>query len=345
LVPGSDTSDNARRVRIAAGVVAVVAAVVAVLALAGVFAGGDDEEAAETPPPVRAPKTNETKPAPAPAESEPRLTTVRVGGRPTAVAADQGGVWVADSFERRATVLESEAPDARPITFSLEGPASDVTVSESGAYYALPEQQAVERRELADPESPGDAIELDGFPSVLAGIDGSVYALANKAVESIDVDTGEAADRFELTGFGSSLAAGEGFLWVAVDNREVVRIDPASGEADGDPVKVPEAFSVAADEGAVWVVSASGALTRIDPESLHATAVPAPVRGALDVAAGFGSVWVTSTERTVTRLDPRSLEPIGSALKVGDEPASVAVGEDAVWVANGGSGTLTRIVP
>jgi hypothetical protein len=345
LDPGSKTSDTARRVRIAAGVVAVVAAVVVVLALAGVFAGGDDEEAAETPPPVRAPQTDETKPAPAPAESAPRLTTVRVGGRPTAVAAGQGGVWVADSFERRATVLESEAPDARPITFSLEGPASDVTVSESGAYYALPEQQAVERRELADPESPGDAIELDGFPSVLAGIDGSVYALANKAVESIDVDTGEAADRFELTGFGSSLAAGEGFLWVAVDNREVVRIDPASGEADGDPVKVPEAFSVAADEGAVWVVSASGALTRIDPESLHATAAPAPVRGALDVAAGFGSVWVTSTERTVTRLDPRSLEPIGSALKVGDEPASVAVGEDAVWVANGGSGTLTRIVP
>ncbi len=341
--PGSETSDTARRVRIAAGVVAVVVAVVAVLALAGVFAGGDDEEAAETPPPVRAPQTDKTKPAPA--EPAPRLTTVRVGGRPTAVAANQGGVWVADSFERRATVLESEASDARPITFSLEGPASDVTVNEGGAYYALPEQQAVERRELADPESPGDVIELDGFPSVLAGIDGSVYALANKAVESIDVDTGQAADRFELTGFGSSLAAGEGFLWVAVDNREVVRIDPASGEADGDPVKVPEAFSVAADEGAVWVVSASGALTRIDPESLQATASPAPVRGALDVAAGFGSVWVTSTERTVTRLDPRSLEPIGSALKVGDEPASVTVGDDSVWVANGGSGTLTRIEP
>jgi DNA-binding beta-propeller fold protein YncE len=69
------------------------------------------------------------------------------------------------------------------------------------------------------------------------------------------------------------------------------------------------------------------------------------VPGALDVAAGGGSVWVTSSKRTVTRLDPRTLEPLGDPLPVGDEPASVSVGADAVWVANGGDGTLTRIEP
>jgi streptogramin lyase len=130
-----------------------------------------------------------------------------------------------------------------------------------------------------------------------------------------------------------------------VDNREVVRIDPVSGERDDEPVGIREAFGVATGEGGVWVVSASGEVTRIDPSSLEAVPAPAQVRGALDVAAGEGSVWVTSRNRTVTRLDPASLESLGAPLEVGDEPASVAIGEDAVWIANGGDGTLSRIGP
>ena len=314
-----------------------------VLALAGVFSGGDDDsrEAARTTP-VEAPETGDEAPSADGAE-QPRVSTIRVGGRPTAVSASPDGIWVADSFSARGTVLESAA--AKPTRFRLEGPASDVTVTESGVYYALPEQQAVERRELADPVAAGETIELDGFPSVLASADGSVFALSDRAVELIDVDSGEVADSFRLAGFGSGLAVGEGFLWAAVDNREVVRLDPATGEADGDPVEVPEVFAVTADEGAVWVLSASGQLTRIDPQSLRATAAPAPIRGALDVAVGLESVWVTSSRRTVTRLDPRSLEPVGEPLKVGGEPASIAVGDNAVWVANGGDGTLSRIQP
>jgi len=322
-----------------------VAAVVAILALAGVFSGGDEDEATQAVRPVQTPAAEETVPERQPAEARPRLTTVRVGGRPAAVAAGQGGVWVADSFERRATVLDSEAPDAEPTTFSLDGPATDVAVTEDGAYYALPEQQSVERRERADPAPPGEIVEVDGFPFGVAAVGGSVWALSESSVEVIDPESGDVTDELDLDGFASSLAFGEGAVWVAEENREVARLDPASGEPDGEPVEVREAFGVTTGEGAAWVVSASGEVTRIDPESLEATVAPAPVRGALDVAAGLGSVWVTSSRRTVTRLDPRSMEPIGRPLTVGDEAASLAVGEDAVWVANGGDGTLTRIEP
>jgi hypothetical protein len=339
--------DGRKRIRVAAGALGVVGAVVAILALAGVFAGGDDED--DEPPGAAAPSPQEAPEDGAAAERggrrQPGVATIRVGGRPTAVAAGQDGVWVADSFSRRATVLESEARQAEPKGFSLAGPASDVTVGESGAWYALPEQQAVERRELGHPQSPGETIGLEGFPAAVAAADGSVYALSERSVELIDPDSREVADRFDVEGFASSLAVGDGFVWVVKDNREVVRVDPALGGIEGDPVEVPEAFGVATGEGAVWVVSASGEVTRIDPGSLQTATPRAPIRGAIDVAAGLGFVWVTSSDRTLTRLAPDTLEPTGKPIPVGDEAASVSVGAEAVWVANGGDGTLTRVQP
>ena len=350
MSPDGPASANRKRIRIAAGALSVVGAVVAILALAGVFAGGnDDDDDDDEPPEAAAPSPQEPPVDGAAPEAgggrKPQVTTIRVGGRPTAVAAGQDGVWVADSFSRRATVLDSEARQAEPKRFSLAGPASDVTVGESGAWYALPEQQAVERRELGDPEAPGETIGVEGFPAAVAAADGTVYGLSERSVELIDPDSGEVADRFDVEGFASSLAVGDGFVWVVKDNREVVRVDPASGGIDGDPVEVPEAFGVATGEGAVWIVSASGEVTRIDPGSLQTATPRARIRGALDVAAGLGSVWVTSSNRRLTRLDPDTLEPTGKPIPVGDEAASVSVGAQAVWVANGGDGTLTRIQP
>lgn len=314
----------------------------AALAVAGVFSGdGDETTTAPTTTSLSQPVQGEVEEPPAAAK--PKKSTVRVGGRPTAISAGADGVWIADSFSPRAQLLPRE--HERTISFNLGGPATDVSVTETGAYFALPGQGSVERRPLEDAGTGSAVIEVDGFPSVLTADVGAVYALSDRAVEAIDVDRGEVADEFRLGGFGSGLAVGEGYVWAAVDNREVVRIDPESGEMGSDPVPVPEVFAVTADEGFVWALSASDELTRIAPDTLEATVAPRPVRGALDVAVGLGSVWVTSSRSTVTRLDPDNLETRGEPLRVGDEPASVAVGDDAVWVANGGDGTLTRIEP
>ncbi len=45
----------------------------------------------------------------------------------------------------------------------------------------------------------------------------------------------------------------------------------------------------------------------------------------------------------MTRID-RARTRIGQ-IPVGDEPVAVAVGADAVWVANAGDGTVSRIDP
>ena len=44
---------------------------------------------------------------------------------------------------------------------------------------------------------------------------------------------------------------------------------------------------------------------------------------------------------SVTRIDPDTASTI--SIRVGDEPAALAVGAGAVWVANSGDGTVSRI--
>ena len=317
----------------------MLAAVVVVFA---VLLPGDDEDRASDATTVQRTTGSDQR---ANRDNKPRVATVDVGGRPTVVAAGGGAVWVADSFSPRATVLTSEAAGAKASSFRLDGAPADVAADEDGAWYALPEQQGVERREAKDPDAAGQVTSTGGFPAVVAAGDGAVFAVAESAVETFEAASGDSRGSVELDGFATSAAAGEGFGWVVVENREVVRIDPESGALDGDPVEVDKAFGIATGEGAVWVVSVSGTVTRIDPESLEATSSPKPVRGALDVAAGLGSVWVSASDTAVTRLDPATLEPQGKPLPVGDEPSSVSVGDEAAWVTNGAEGELTRIEP
>ena len=57
-------------------------------------------------------------------------------------------------------------------------------------------------------------------------------------------------------------------------------------------------------------------------------------------------MWVTSrAANTVTRIDPDSGRVVGRPIPVGTEPLGVAVGAGAVWVANFGDDTVTRIDP
>jgi DNA-binding beta-propeller fold protein YncE len=315
-----------------------------VLAVAGAFSNGDEDDGTTTTASGPAPQAEE-QPAPPAGEQRPEVTTVDVGGRPTAVSAGRDGVWIADSFSRRATMLRSGSANAKPVSLALEGPASDVTATGDGAWFALPEQQAVERRDATDPAPTHEVVEVDGFPSAIAADGGAVYALSERAVEAIDADSGEAVDSFDVGGFASGLAVDDGTLWVVVDNREVVRVDADTGDVQSEPVDAREPFGVAAAEGVAFVVGATGEVTRVDPEGGDATAIRVAVKGALDIAVGDDVVWVTSSRRTVTRFDAGTLKPIGEPLRVGDEPASVAVGDDAVWVANGGDGTLSRIEP
>jgi YVTN family beta-propeller protein len=62
------------------------------------------------------------------------------------------------------------------------------------------------------------------------------------------------------------------------------------------------------------------------------------------VKTGFGYVWVANGgDDTVTQIDPKTASPVGSPIRVGDDPADIAVGKGAVWTADAGDSTVTKV--
>ena len=110
---------------------------------------------------------------------------------------------------------------------------------------------------------------------------------------------------------------------------------------------------LAAVDGATWVVGSNVAgpsvsLRRIDPQ--FNTVAPKiqidnVVPGGPGAAAARGkTVWIAPSSGLLTRLDPRT----GAVIKEIDPnagPTAVAVGPDAVWVADSDAGTVTRVDP
>jgi virginiamycin B lyase len=86
---------------------------------------------------------------------------------------------------------------------------------------------------------------------------------------------------------------------------ELVRVDPVTNRADPDTWSLPE--------------------------------------GAAAARAGLGSLWVTvwrdDSLLKISPADPRTSQ----AIKVGDQPRFLAIGEDAVWVMNQGDGSVSRV--
>ncbi|MEJ7789895.1 MAG: hypothetical protein WKF29_08435 [Thermoleophilaceae bacterium] len=116
-----------------------------------------------------------------------------------------------------------------------------------------------------------------------------------------------------MTSFSSRLTHGSPARAVRLglgrgDRIEVVRLNPSSSAIEG-------------------------ALVRLDRSGL-------PVR----LAAGGGSVWVAQGMEpgTLARLDPDERRRIGAPVRLAGAPTGVSVGEGAVWVSIGDSGTLVR---
>jgi YVTN family beta-propeller protein len=142
-----------------------------------------------------------------------------------------------------------------------------------------------------------------------------------------------------------AVAVGAGSVWVAnAGDRTVTRINARTREVVRTiPVEAtPTGIAVGA-AGAVWVVHGLlGALSRIDPAYGQVRSIPnlAGRSSGGSVAAGGDEIWAAFADSTVVRVRPR-----GDPGFAGTAPAAIAVGEGAVWVANSGDNTVTRISP
>ena len=260
--------------------------------------------------------------------------SVAVGVNPEAIAAGGGSVWVANTTDE--TVSRIDVRTRRLVrTIPVSEWANDVVVAAGSAWVALGAPQQVRRIDLTRNEAD---VSIAMTPP--AGLEGLGFCVRQ----------------------GMWLAAGDGALWVACNDRDffpvsdALRIDLLTKAV----THVPDALTVTAPVpvglrdvafglGSVWYVNnAANLVYQVDPATLQKLRDVTVGNNPVAVAVGFGSVWVANSgDDTVSRIRIGGLTQgvMVETIPVGREPVDVAVGEGAVWVANGGDSSVSRIDP
>lgn len=182
----------------------------------------------------------------------------------------------------------------------------------------------------------------------------STEPVAAAGAAALDPDTGEIFETVDLGTSPSSVAIGEGSIWVIdADDKTISQIDQETR-------KVVHTFStsttptdIAVGAGAVWVgnAGAGGAgplpesVSRIDPDSrvvtetIELTPNPAGIVFGLfggpvakHIAVSPDAVWVVGADQRVYRIDPRTNRVVA---RIDDPDArNIATGEGDVWVSD-----------
>ena len=232
---------------------------------------------------------------------------------PNTIEAGLGAVWVTRAVGARAGLSRlASQPDRRDASVALGAPTTvirdDLAVGEDAVWVVL-----------------GDG---------LYRVDPSLTRPPRKVF---------APARGDLLG---GVAAGAGAVWVInVTRGTLSRLDPRTGSVTRVvPVGAsPNGVGVSGD--AVWVTSASTPqavkISATGERVLETVALRAPASA---IAVGARSVWVTvDTRDAVAKIDIRSSHV--EWIPVGSKPTGLSVTDDAVWVANSGSNTVSRIDP
>jgi YVTN family beta-propeller protein len=203
----------------------------------------------------------------------------------------------------------------------------------------------------------GRLTQLDEFGDVAVG-DGQVWGTGAGGPQGrfyplalrIDPATDRVVQHKRLPGtFGSISgvhdAVGGGFVWVIYSNR-LVRLEESTN--DVTVVRMTGSVdTVTAFGDQVWVVDQlAGTLSRIDPQRASVMHTFTLQGISLDsVVVGPAGLWVADLAGGVAASVDEDTGTLGPLVKAGSEPSAVAVGVGAVWVANRGDDTVTRIDP
>lgn len=153
----------------------------------------------------------------------------------------------------------------------------------------------------------------------------------------------------DLESAALSLAVGADAIWV-VGGGKVLRIDPKRYIVT-QSLSIP-GHSIAVRDDAVWVASFNaltlnaqpGVVYRIDPRTNQIVAKVQVGMGSGGIAVGKNAVWVANYRDASVSRIDALSNRVVSTIEVGDGPDAIAVGEGAVWVANR-YGSVTRINP
>lgn len=242
---------------------------------------------------------------------------LRVPGRPCRLAADAAGVWVTDLSSgavyrgaRRVAALRGEKPcgvapaggsawvgTASGRVIHVPGGRSVDTAARSGIGDLTVYRGFVWAADLA-----GNVVRVDGGVRSIRGIgeteqvtplDGGIWAIAAGPGQLVRIDARTLrVRRFHIGPSPKAVAAGDGFVWVALTDRRLLRFDPRRRRAVL-VARLPDApILLAPGGGVVWSLAANGRLTRVDQLTRRVQVANAFRRPPFGLALASGVLWV-----------------------------------------------------
>jgi YVTN family beta-propeller protein len=228
---------------------------------------------------------------------------ILIGGRPSAVTAGAGSLWIANAADGTVDRIDTRSHNVHTIPVGT-GPT---------------------------------AIEFSGrFVWVANNLDRTVSQIAaetNRVVQVITVGNGPRA---------VAVGAGAVWVANGVDGT-VSRIDPLTGRVTKTIAVGANPSGIAVVGRSIWVANeATGTVARLDPSGEIVSTVTVG-NAPSAITSGGGDLWVANAlDGTVSRIEP-STGSVTEVVRTGRNPRALAAGPDAVWVANTGDGTLSKI--
>jgi YVTN family beta-propeller protein len=196
-----------------------------------------------------------------------------------------------------------------------------VVTGAGGVWVANTDDKTLMRIDPADTTARPKTIPVADYPSDLAIGSGSVLVAlgALAEIQAVNPEQNDAASPFSALGQGqscgpprASLTYGGGYAWFVCEVGQVGRANVRS--------------ATAASIGLDLLVSSSAVLPEFS-----------------DVAFGLGRLWIVNrAANQVVEVDPLTSQK-QREITVGQKPEAIAVGSGALWVANFGDDTVTRI--
>jgi DNA-binding SARP family transcriptional activator/ABC-type branched-subunit amino acid transport system substrate-binding protein/streptogramin lyase len=171
---------------------------------------------------------------------------------------------------------------------------------------------------------------------------------------ALDPDTGAVRKSISFGTSPSSVAVGEGSVWVLDgDDQTVTQIDPETNEVVRVFGTSSRPTDIGAGAGGVWVGNGGSddlsdmprSVSRIDPASgvvVDTIALPPPAGGKISGIGGFSrqkiavtpeAVWVINPDQSISRIDPRTNDVVA---RVKARAQVIAAGEGEVWIGQEG---------
>lgn len=298
--------------------------------------------------------------------------TVKLPERPIAVAAGEGGVWVASMAGGVLSTIDPVTNKKVGKPIKTDNAPYAVEVAFGKVWVATFEKDVLVR---VDPSTRKviDRIKVDNRPFGMAAGYGYMWvtSIRNQSISRLDPDTGErVGERIELSGIPYQVAAGGGYVWVTnIRDGSIDRIDPKSGELVGTVQAGSFPGAIAAGGKYMWVANVrgdgdvagaaknplkppTGTVWRLDMKTGRRVGdpIPVPIRPQA-IAADDENVWVVSVDGdTLLRIDAKTGERDKLPILIGNAPTDLAIvpgGEAAgdVWVTNSKDDVAARVEP